>query len=122
MFKEDLPANCPVGDSQDVALEDVWRFLYGGQATAECFHSHAAQGKEVPAGRDPCSWSSCSLFVGDDHTSAMLKLPRFKRFMARAQLSIPQGSGMSLLREQHVDFWAFSHFNFLSSVVRVEPK
>lgn len=122
MYKENLPANCPTADSHDAELEDVWRFLRGPDASAACFESHATQGKQVREGFDPCKWSSCSLFVGDSHTAAMLKLPRFKSFKARAELSIPQGSGVSLQKDEHIDFWAYDHFDFLSAIVRIEPK
>ncbi len=75
------------------------------------------------ADADPCSWASCSLFEGDEHTANMMKLPFFKRFTARALLEIPAGSGRSLRgKNGHIDFWAYSGFLFCSVVQKVEPR
>lgn len=90
--------------------------------TADCFDSHARKGKPVRAGVNPCQWASCSLISGEANSSAALKLPLYKRFNARAQLSIPSGSGRSFVKGTHVDFWAFAHFDFLASVKKVELK
>jgi hypothetical protein len=111
-FKEELPEDCPFPDSQDVALEDVWRFLEGAEVTPGCFDSYSKKGKPVHPSATPCQWSSCSLFIGDSYSAAALKLPRFKKFLARALLSVPSGSGRSYIKEKHVDFWAFEHFDF----------
>lgn len=121
-FLENLPQNCPTPNSSNVALIDVWRFLKGTNAQASCFDSHAKRGLPKRPDVSECEHSSCSLFMGDDHTKQMLKLPKFKNFKARAELSIPAGSGMSLAEDSHVHFWAFSGFVFLSTVVRVEQK
>ena len=122
MFKEDLPENCPEFDSLDQPLEDVWRFLRQHQATEDCFASHTAKGRNRPENKCACQWSSCSLFVGKKLTAEMLKTPMFKRFKARARLSIPPGSGRSKVHGSHVDFWAYDTFSFTGAVVKVLPK
>ena len=122
-FKENLPDNCPLPDSTEQELTDVWRFLNSVSVEEECFASFAALGQPVRKGVDECRWASCSLFEGDSLTASMLKLPMYKRFMARAKLAIPVGSGRAL-REQngHIDFWAYSGFSFTAAVLKVEPK
>jgi hypothetical protein len=123
-FKEILPTDsvCPLPDSQDVELQDVWRFLESKNVSDECFFSHSKLGKPVHPEVGACRWASCSLFVGDTLTASMLKTQRFKRFAARALLSIPVGSGKSLDGGNHIDFWAFDHFDFAGAVQKVVPK
>lgn len=121
-FKEKLPENCPFPDSQDVALDDVWRFLEDTAVTPDCFDSHAKKGKPVHPKASACQWASCSLFIGDSYSAAALKLPRFKKFLGRALLSVPMGSGRSYIKEHHVDFWAFENFDFVACVKKVEAR
>lgn len=124
IYKEKLPTvNCPLPESTDQELIDVWRFLKKVEVTEESFASHAAEGKPLRNGVDECRWASCSLFQGEQLTASMWKTPFFKKFAARALLNIPVGSGKALKQSNgHVDFWAYSSFLFTSSVVKVEPK
>lgn len=123
IFKENLPDNCPLPDSIEQELTDVWRFLEKVDVTEECFSSYAAQGKPVRKGVDECRWASCSLFQGDQLTASMIKTQMYKRFAARALLKIPEGSGRALKKDSgHVDFWAYSSFSFTSAIEKVEPK
>jgi hypothetical protein len=121
-YKENLPSNCPQTDSQDIELVDVWRFLEAKTPAETCFDSHAAKNRPNKKNLCECGWASCSLFIGDEFTAAMIKLPYCKKFVARAELKIPFGSGKSKVEDKHIDFWAYKGFDFLSSVVRVEPK
>lgn len=122
MFKEELPEDCPGNDSPDQPLAEVWRFLRNEEPSEACFSSHAGRGRPCPEGTCPCRWASCSLFIGDELTSNMMKTPMFKRFKARAKLEIAAGSGRSQVNDKHVDFWAYEGFSFLSAVVKVVPK
>jgi hypothetical protein len=121
-FLEDLPPNCPTPNSTNIALTDVWRFLKGTSVQANCFDSHAKRGVPRRPDVSECEHASCSLFIGDAKTKEMLKLQRFKNFKARAELAIPAGSGMCLIEDSHVHFWAYRAFAFSSAVVRVEQK
>ncbi len=123
IFKETLPENCPLPDSTEQELTDVWRFLEKVDVTEECFSSYAAQGKPLRNGVDACSWASCSLFQGDKRTASMIKTPMYKRFAARALLNIPAGAGRVFKKSSgHVDFWAYNGFEFTSAIEKVEPK
>lgn len=119
-FRENLPKNCPLPDSIEEPLTDVWRFLAGSEVVDDSFDSHAAKGKPCPEGQCSCRWASCSLFEGDKHTAAMMKLQPYKRFKARAKLTIPAGSGRVLRKNSHIDFWAYASFDFAASVEKVE--
>lgn len=110
-------------DSTEQELTDVWRFVNKLDVTEDCFASHAAMGKPVRTGVDECRWASCSLFEGDKRTANMMKVPFYKRFVARVLLNIPAGSGRSLRgKNGHIDFWAYSDFEFSAVVQKVEPR
>lgn len=121
-YKEDLPESCPLPDSQDEELTDVWRLLESSEPSPDSFDSHAARGRVNKQNVCECRWASCSLFAGDSQTAAMLKTPLYKRFAARAELKVPAGSGRSFKKKNHVDFWAYDSFDFAAAVVRVEAK
>ena len=122
IFKEELPENCPLPESKDVELKDVWRLLRSTTPTEAAFQSQAAQKLPNKQNKCECGWASCSLFEGDKRTKDMMKLPLFKGFVARAEMQIPEGSGLSLKEGSHIHFWAFDHFSFTAAIVRVEPK
>lgn len=122
IFKEKLPENCPLPDSKDVELKDVWRLLRSTSPTEAAFESQAAQGIENKKNKCECGWASCSFFEGDKHTKDMMKLQWCRSFVARAEMKIPAGSGLSLKEGSHVHFWAFDNFCFTPAIVRVEPK
>ena len=118
-FKEKLPLACPPAESVDVELSDVWRLLNKLEVDEKEFLSHTALEKENKRNICACRWSSCSLFEGEQNVNEMVKLPLYKRFAARAQLKIPQGSGLSLKKKNHIDFWAFDAFDFVLAVEKV---
>ena len=121
-YKEKLPENCPLPESKDVALADVWRLLRSDTPTESCFESQAAQKIENRKKACECGWASCSFFEGDKFTKDLMKLPWCKNFVARAEIQIPLGSGLSKKEGSHVHFWAFDHFSFTKAIVRVEPR
>jgi hypothetical protein len=121
-YKEKLPENCPLPDSKDVELTDVWRLLRSGTPTEACFESQAAQKIENKKNKCECGWASCSFFEGEKYTKDLMKLPLFKKFVARAEMKVPAGSGLSMKEGNHVHFWAFEHFSFTQAIVRIEPK
>jgi hypothetical protein len=121
-YKENLPENCPLPESADVALADVWRLLRLKKATDACFKSQAAQNIENKQKKCECGWASCSFFQGDKFTKDLMKLQWCKNFVARAEMEIPVGSGRSMKVGNHVHFWAYDHFDFVNAVVREEPK
>lgn len=122
IYKEKLPADCPLPEAKDVALTDVWRLLRLSTPTEACFESQAAQKIENKQNKCNCGWASCSFFEGDQYTKDLMKLPWCKNFVARAEVKVPVGSGFSKKEKNHVHFWAFDHFSFTNAIVRVEPK
>ena len=116
-FAEELPSECPPTDAQDQSLPDVWRTLPSQQASSGDFDSHAKLGIYCPPGVDPCRAASCSLMTNQAAAEKLLQLPRYKNGSV-AQLEIPKGSGLSKTKKQHIDFWAYSGFNFLDAIKR----
>ena len=68
-----------------------------------------------PPDVDPCRAASCSLMASRVAAEKLLKLPRYRKGSV-ACLHIPKGSGKARKKKQHIDFWAFSGFDFVSSI------
>lgn len=87
--------------------------------TQEDFKSHAAQGKPVPPGVDPCRWASCSLFTVKD--AAIKLLPQIRgKYSFVATLKLATGCGYMKEGNGHIDFWMFEFFHPVAVVVLVE--
>ncbi|UWQ55107.1 hypothetical protein [Leisingera caerulea] len=118
-FLEELPVGCPPDDAEDGLLEEVWRFHQGVTPKPEHFFSHAKLGKNNHRNVCQCVFSSCSLFK-TKRARQMAKLPFFKKKMA-SELKIPAKSGKFLQgRDGHVDFWMYTSFDPLASILRTE--
>lgn len=119
-FKEPLPNQCPPESASDSEITEAWRLVSANPPTQDDFKSHAALGKTMPPGVDPCRWSSCSLIATGPAAKALLPKIRARKTHI-AKLSIPTGSGLYVKQKSHIDFWMFSEFDPTLSVVDVEP-
>lgn len=120
-FKEELPASCPPPQAHNGGYASLVRFVRNMPPVQSDFESHSKLGKQRPPTVPPCKWASCSLFQTRDAALAKFKLPRLRQlFSGVAIINIPENSGQSVAKNGHVDFWMFSSFDPLNSVVDVE--
>lgn len=123
-YAEQLPANCPPGEADDVQHQTLYRLLRTGQAAPEEFHSHAALGRRNRTNVDPCSFASCSLLA--DYQKYLDDIPGLRKAHTHvAKLSIPNGYGKSKAKNTkgnvHVDFWCFHGKSLQECVVEILP-
>lgn len=118
-FKEALPEQCPPGEAEDKALENVCRFLpFSPPESSENYKSHAELGKPTGSASE-CKARSCSLFHFNQAAKQAMKIAAFRR-MKVAVLNIPEGAGMHLNGTNgHIDFWMASHFKPATSVAHL---
>ena len=118
-YKEPLPEQCPPTSAEDREWTEIYRALVAKEPDPQHFLYKAAMGESAPFGTDPCRFASCSMMTTHRQAKKMLQYPKFANG-AVAKLNIPQGSGQSLKKKQHVDFWAYSDFDFLTHVTEVD--
>ena len=115
-YVDSLPPMCPPSDAVDQALT-LYRLVPHNPAIPANFASYLGGGVECPSHIDPCRWASCSLVVDP---AKQKRLPKFKNYKWAAHLSIPRGSGKAKKTSgNHYDFWCYSSFNMISSVVEI---
>jgi hypothetical protein len=121
-YWENLPQQCPPAEAQDVAIEVAYRVVYADPPQKDDFASHAKLGKKAPESVDPCAWASCSMCTRIDRMRNFAGLPKVRgkgpTFVAK--LSIPAGSGMSLKKGYHIDFWMFDTFDPVAATIEAE--
>lgn len=122
-YLEKLPDQCPPSTATDQALDGVLRFVSEGDVsslTIEDFLSYAALG-QTRRNADPCDLASCSLFANEycEGFKTARKFPKLREKPV-ARVSIPLGSGMSVVNKKgHIHFWMYNSFDPVSSVVEV---
>lgn len=114
-YAEDLPNKCPPDDAEDKSWDALYRAVPDKHVSAEHFASKAANGEKPSPLDDPCRFSSCSMYTAPRPAEKMLQYPRYQNGSV-VKLKISVGSGMSKKKKQHVDFWAFRNFDFLTAV------
>ena len=117
-FAEELPAQCPPQDANDVKFERIFRTIPDEEIEQKHFLSKMANGDKLQYGTDPCRFASCSMYTAKRAARKMLQFPKFTGGTV-AELTIPEGSGESKKKKQHVDFWAYQDFNFLEAVTKI---
>jgi hypothetical protein len=119
VYLEKLPEECPPNNAEDKEYSELWRALPSIKVSSQHFFSKAKMGERLPLDMDPCRFASCSLITTRNQASKMLRFPKL-RGGTLAKLQIPARSGKSMKKKQHVDFWAYSGFNFLEAILEVE--
>lgn len=122
-FLEDLPPKCPPEAAEDRAIQSAFRVVRNLNPTVDEFKSYAALGRPLSPMDDICRFASCSLFLCREKASRLAKMPRMRASGAKfiAEITIDSGSGLSLIKNKHVDFWMYSSFDPPSSIRAVEP-
>lgn len=120
-FAEDLPKSCPPEDANDREFDSIFRALPNEAINEKHFLSKLACGEKVPYGTDACRFASCSMFTTKRAAQKMLQYPKYTGGTL-AELEIPKGSGESKKKKQHVDFWAYKGFSFLSAVKEIHSE
>jgi hypothetical protein len=123
-YAEPLPEGCPPDGADDVAYDELYRLLQGGNASPEEFVSHAARGETNRGNVGECRFRSCSLL--GDYRKYLEFLPAMrKKHTHVAKLKIPTGVGASKQKAHkgavHVDFWCFKGNDLSAHVVEVVP-
>lgn len=118
-YLEPLPPQCPPNDALDVAWDAVYRLIDSSQPGADAFKSYAALGDPMPLNfTDHCRWASCSLVLDPGKQKKYAKFKNTHHWAAR--LKIPQGSGKSKSKNNHIDFWCYADFDMHAAVEAVE--
>jgi hypothetical protein len=119
-FRENLPPNCPPPNTNNRAMQNVFRFVSAAKPTLHDFLSHGAKGKVRPVVVSECRWMSCSLFPSKK--IALKKLPKIREeFKFLAKLDIQKNAGYFNVGGDHIDFWMFKSFDPISSIKSIEP-
>jgi hypothetical protein len=122
-YLEDLPEQCPPSSASDQPLDGVLRFVSGTDISSlsiQDFLSFAALGQKR-RNANPCDLASCSLFANEycEGFKTARKFPKLREKPV-AKVSIPSGSGMSIVNKKgHIHFWMFKAFDPVGSVVEV---
>jgi hypothetical protein len=114
-FIEKLPPFCPPSVAKDCISDFVFRAIKGTTPTMADFRSHKALGKHQPIDIDDCRWASCSFFLSE---ASIRRLKKFRNLKV-AKLKIPSQVGLSVQRNDHIDFWIFKGVDLSKFVVEV---
>lgn len=119
-YKEDLPDQCPPGQSEDVALVNICRFLPFPEGDNRNFASHRALGKNSGSASE-CDARSLSLQWPDAVPGLLsAKKTAFFKKMKIALLSVPEGAGRSIDNNRgHVHLWMYADYDPHGSIITV---
>lgn len=120
-FWEELPGQCPPAEAQDIEIETAYRVVFSNPPKEEHFRSNRFLNKPMAGVGDECRHASCSLCTTIERARKFSALPKVKpKGPFIAKVAIPQGGGMSLLKNDHIDLWIYDDFDPLTAVIAVE--
>jgi len=120
-YWEPLPEQCPPAEAEDIAIDIAYRVVFTNPPKQEQFASLKALGRDMPPGTDECRFASCSLWSCPTQVRKIAGLPKVRiQNPLIAELQIAQGSGTSITKNKHIDFWIYDSFDPTLAVVKVE--